>query len=392
AEPKPKAEPKPEPEPEGARELEAREARDPRLAALEAAAAQRLASVETLPGVGAKTRDKLAARGLETIEDLAYLLPLGYEDRRATTWLQDVEEGATVVVDGVIRSFRAGWFSGRYSATMRVEQTQKNGARLGLEARWFHPVGGLGQRVSTGDPVLLAGVIKHFRGKLSMVHPEVLDAEIGLGIALRYPVVEGVGQRTLARMCRAAVERLAAGEHIDPLPEELVRRHQLIDVIAALELLHAPPEDIGEAELAALLRRDSPAHRRLAFDEFFFLQLALLRQRGVYRATPCALPPLVEGSFDRERLRVCLPWEPTAAQWRVIGEIERDLGRPKPMLRLLQGDVGSGKTAVAFASALAVIDAGAQAAIMAPTEILAEQHLRSMEPWCERAGLRIALL
>ncbi|MCA9683838.1 MAG: ATP-dependent DNA helicase RecG [Myxococcales bacterium] len=366
---------------------------DPQLIArLREAAAWRQASAAVLSGVGKRTAEKLAARGLETVEDLAYLLPLGYEDRRATTWLQDVEEGATVVVDGVIRSFRAGWFSGRYSATMRVEQTQKNGARLGLEARWFHPVGGLGQRVSTGDPVLLAGVIKHFRGKLSMVHPEVLDAEIGLGIALRYPVVEGVGQRTLARMCRAAVERLAAGEHIDPLPEELVRRHQLIDVIAALELLHAPPEDIGEAELAALLRRDSPAHRRLAFDEFFFLQLALLRQRGVYRATPCALPPLVEGSFDRERLRVCLPWEPTAAQWRVIGEIERDLGRPKPMLRLLQGDVGSGKTAVAFASALAVIDAGAQAAIMAPTEILAEQHLRSMEPWCERAGLRIALL
>jgi ATP-dependent DNA helicase RecG len=130
----------------------------------------------------------------------------------------------------------------------------------------------------------------------------------------------------------------------------------------------------------------------LAFDEFFFLQLALLRQRGLYRAAPCALPPMAAGSFDRERLRACLPWEPTQAQWRVIGEIERDMGRAKPMLRLLQGDVGSGKTAVAFASALAVIDAGAQAALMAPTEILAEQHLRSLAPWAERAGVRIALL
>lgn len=369
-----------------------RPADDAELEALKAAAEQRQATVQVLSGVGAKTAAKLAARGLETIEDLAYLLPLGYEDRRQTSLLQDVEEGSSVVVDGVIRSFRQGWFSGRYSATMRVEQTQPNGAVLGMEARWFHPVGGLGQRVSTGQPVLLAGVVKRFRGKLSMVHPDVLDAELGLGIAVRYPVVEGVGQRTLVRLCRASVELLRQAQPVDPLPEALVAEHRLIGVVDALEALHHPDEGAPPEALEALLRRTSPAHRRLAFDEFFFLQLALLRQRGLYRETPCALPPLTAGSFDRERLRACLPWEPTGAQWRVVSEIEADLARPKPMLRLLQGDVGSGKTAVAFASALAVIDAGAQAALMAPTEILAEQHLRSLTPWCERAGVRIALL
>jgi ATP-dependent DNA helicase RecG len=362
------------------------------LAALRAAAKLRQASVETLPGVGKKTAEKLAARGLACIEDLAYLLPLGYEDRRRTTALQDVEEGVPVVIDGVVRGFRQGWFGGRYTATLRLEQTQANGARLGLEAKWFHPVGGLGQRVSTGQQVLLAGVVKDFRGKLSMVHPDVLEPETGLGISLRYPVVEGVGQRTIARLCRAAVERLRAAELADPLPPELIRKHELVGQIEALSLLHDPRDDLPPAQLEALMRRESPAHRRLAFDEFFFLQLALLRQRGIYRSAPCAVPPLAAGSFDRERLRACLPWEPTKAQWRVIDEIEADLARPKPMLRLLQGDVGSGKTAVAFASALAVIDAGAQAALMAPTEILAEQHLRSLAPWAEQAGVRVALL
>ncbi|MFO7564789.1 MAG: ATP-dependent DNA helicase RecG [Enhygromyxa sp.] len=362
------------------------------LAALRAAAQARQASVEVLPRVGKRTAEKLAARGLCTVEDLAFLLPLGYEDRRRTIMLQDAREGEPVVIDGIIRSFRQGWHGGRYMATLRIEQIQPNGARLGLEARWFHPVGGLGQRVTTGQRVLLAGVIKRFREKLNMVHPEVLDPETGLGIALRYPVVEGVGQRTIQQLCRAAVERLAAAEIADPLPAELIKKHGLVSQIEALKLLHDPGEDLPAELLEALIRRDSPAHRRLAFDEFFFLQLGLLRQRGIYRSAPCALPPLTAGSFDRERLRACLPWEPTKAQWRVIGEIEADLARPKPMLRLLQGDVGSGKTAVAFASALAVIDAGAQAALMAPTEILAEQHLRSITPWAERAGVSVALL
>jgi ATP-dependent DNA helicase RecG len=356
------------------------------------AAAVRHASVEQLPGVGKKTAEKLSARGLSTIEDLAYLLPLGYEDRRTTTWLHEVEEGKPVVIAGVIRSFRSGYFGGRYSATLRLEQEQPNGARLGLEARWFHQVGGLGQRVTTGQGVLLAGVVKRFREKLTMVHPDVLEPDKGLGIALRYPIVEGVGQGTLVRLCRAALGRLRELGDFDPLPRELIAAHCLPSVADALSLLHEPPDDLPAERLEGLIRRDSEAHRRLAFDEFFFLQLALLRQRGVYRATPCVLPPLVEGSFDRERLRACLPFEPTKAQWRVLGEIERDLARPKPMLRLLQGDVGSGKTAVAFGVALAVIDAGSQAAIMAPTEILAEQHLRTMAPWCERAGVRVALL
>ena len=398
--PEPAAEPKPEPKPKPTRarakpieRAAPTPAPDPAaLAALRSAAQLRQASVQTLPGVGKKTADKLAARGLACIEDLAYLLPLGYEDRRRTSLLQDVEEGVPVVLEGVIRSFRQGWFGGRYSATMRIEQAQPNGARLGLEAKWFHPVGGLGQRVTTGQPVLLAGTVKRFRGVLSMVHPDVLDPASGLGISLRYPVVEGVGQRTIQRLCQAAVERLRDAKLADPLPADLIAKHGLISQIEALSLLHAPPEDLPPEQFDALTRRESPAHRRLAFDEFFFLQLALLRQRGIYRSAPCAVPPLTAGSFDRERLRVCLPWEPTKAQWRVIDEIEADLGRPKPMLRLLQGDVGSGKTAVAFAAALAVIDAGAQAALMAPTEILAEQHLRSLAPWAERAGVRVALL
>jgi ATP-dependent DNA helicase RecG len=351
------------------------------------------AELTALPGVGARTAEKLANRGLASLEDLVFLLPLEYVDLRRRDSLVSCEEGARAVIEGTVRDFRQGWFNGRYNAKLRIEQSDPDGALTAMEARWFHPFGGLGQRVGTGERVVLGGVIKLFRGQLSMVHPEILDPEGGdTGISVRYPVVEGVGARTVRKLCAAALDLFFDGELRDVLPPDLVAEHDLPPLEEALRSLHAPEDELDEGSLEALQSRSSRHHRRLAFEEHFFLQLALLDQRTRWRAQACVLDSLAADSFDREQLRACLPFEPTQAQWRVLRDIEEDMAGGAPMLRLLQGDVGSGKTVVAFASAVAVVRGGGQAAVMAPTEILAEQHFRSLSPWCERAGVRLALL
>lgn len=356
-----------------------------------AAADQRDAPVTVLAGVGGKTADKLAARGLHTVEDVACFLPRAYRDLRRRCRFEDAEEGAEVVGEAVIRDFRSAWVRGRYHAKMVVQQ-EHDQAPL-VELRWFHPVGGLTQRVTTGERLLIVGVIKPFRGTLSIVHPELYDAANDeLGISVVYPSLEGVGARTVSRLCRAALARLVAVGEWETLPASVLQKRGLPGRIAALSSLHEPATDLSADALAQLAIAASPGHRRLAYEELFLLQLALLQRRAGYRRHGCSVPALPPEAGDDETLRACLPFELTGAQWRVIREIRCDLEGEAPMLRLLQGDVGSGKTAVAFAAALALARGGSQSAIMAPTEILAEQHLRTMTPWCEAAGLKIALL
>ena len=344
--------------------------------------------VTVLPGIGPKLGERLAARGVTCVEDLVLAVPRGYVDRRARHAISTLVDGVETTVEGVIREFRQGWFRGRYNARMVIEQeasaTGLESAVARMEARWFHPVGGLGQRVVTGARVAFRdGQV--FPGAPSMVHHP--DAP-GPGITVRYPAVEGVPPRTFSRACKAALEHVGDAL-VDPMPASVLADRALPARLDALRLLHDPPEDLDEASFAALAAGESPAHRRLAFEELFVVQLAVLQQRLAWKGTPCACPPV---SFDRERIRAALPFEPTGAQWRAISDLEEDLGQGGAMLRLLQGDVGSGKTAVAFAAAVALAEAGAQTALMAPTEILADQHFKTLSSWCERAGVRVALL
>ena len=355
--------------------------------------AQPIPGVATLKGVGPSTADKLAAKGLHTLVDLAYVLPSSYDDRRRRKPLSELEDGDTAVVEATVGSVRQGFARGRFMASMNLKVDEDDGSQRTVVARWFHRVGGL-NRWSQGGRVLAIGPVKTYKGQLTMAHPEIRDVgEPGPAIAVRYPSVEGVAPRTLSRVIRTAVQRLSDPDvgFVDALPEAVASHHGLPTQLGALQGLHLPPDDAPEQDVEALAARASPFHRRLAFDEFFFFQLALLRERGQLREQPARVCPNDRG-FDREILRACLPFEPTAAQWRVLGEIERDMSAGPPMLRLLQGDVGSGKTAVAFASALAVARSGGQTALMAPTEILAEQHLRTLTPWCEKAGINIGLL
>ena len=345
-----------------------------------------------LPGMGPKTAEKLRAQGLHGCWDLVRWIPGGYRDHRRRDRVDLLADGALAVIEATVRRFRQSFFRGRYNAAMELVQDTPDGPRV-FVARWFHRVGGLAERATAGKRVRLIGKAQRKGDTVALLHPELHDADVeGPAIAVEYPEIEGLGDASVARLCLAALAQIEAHAPADPLPDTLRERLGLPALLPALRVLHAPPESLPDAALREIEAGRSPAHRRVLFDDLLHVQLALLRQRAAYRA---AAPPvgLLVGEVDRrERLRACVPFEPTSAQWRAVDEIETDLGSPRPMLRLIQGEVGAGKTLVAFAAALGVIDAGGQAAIMAPTEILASQHLQSLAPWCEAAGVRVGLL
>jgi ATP-dependent DNA helicase RecG len=219
-----------------------------------------------------------------------------------------------------------------------------------------------------------------------MVHPKVGRAEGALPESLTpvYPTTQGLAQPTLRRLIDDALKR---ADLSDTLPEAFRQRYGLVPFDQAIEFLHHPPPDIS---YAALIEHEHPAWRRIKFDELLAQQLALAAARARRRAQRAR--PLRAGGSLVERFMKSLPFVLTPAQVRVVAEIGADLERDFPMLRLLQGDVGSGKTIVAALAAAQAIDAGSQVAIMAPTEILAEQHFRKLVGWLQPLGVQVAWL
>lgn len=345
--------------------------------------------IDSLSGVGPATAKKLEARGLESVVDLAYVLPSAYEDRRHRKPVDAIEDGEIAVIEGEVGSIRQGFARGRFLASVEIRVMDDDGTEHTVLARWFHRIGGL-EKWATAGRVLAVGPARWYKGQLSLAHPELRDpCDPGPSIGVRYPSVEGVAPRTLAKVVRAAVKVLRdVPGFVDALPADIAAAAGLPGQLEALHQLHIPDDDAEEDVIDALVRGASEAHRRLAFDEFFFFQLALLRERAKHRSQAASLT-LLEGSVDPEKVRASLPFEPTGAQWRVLDELVADMSSGQPMMRLLQGDVGSGKTAVAFCLAMAAGTRGSQTALMAPTEVLADQHLRTLTPWCEAAGLRV---
>lgn len=331
------------------------------------------APIQYVKGVGPQRARLLARLGIEARRDLLYHLPLRYEDHSNPLPLRDVVSGEEVTV--VARIARGRAVQGRFRRGSRFEATLEDETGT-LEAVWFNQAY-LAKVLVDGARVVLHGKVGTRKGRLQLQNPshDLLDdgEEASPGLVPVYPLTEGMYQRTLRRLAREAVLDLADGEE-DRLPPAI--RGDLPALADALRALHLPESE------AAL----EPARRRLALEELLILQIALaLKQRHEQAPDPAAA--VVPAGDLVPRLRGSLPFAFTSAQERATGEILADLSAPRPMTRLLQGDVGSGKTVVAASALAAAIDAGQQGALMAPTEILADQHAATLSRLFEPLGI-----
>ncbi len=356
------------------------------------------APTHTLPGIGPAFARALAERGLETVEDLVWMVPRRYDDVRDAIALAEVaamEEGRRATFAATVASSRMVFARGRRWAEVRIGSVDLTRPASAL-VRWFNVWAGIEKRMPPGAQVTLSGVVRRRSGRLELANPDILAIQIdGAGkaqtatIIARYPDVPGVPASKLRSACQAACARVGANAD-DGVPATVERAAGLPTLADTLAHLHAPPPDITSEELAAMNRGDSAWQRRLAFGELFALGVAVAlrrRERRSDAAVPCPRTPGLDAAVAR-----ALPFAPTGAQRRAIAELGEDLARDVPMNRLLQGDVGSGKTCVAFAAALQVARAGRQTAVMAPTELLAEQHAETWRAWAAAAGLRVELL
>ena len=346
------------------------------------------APVTSLPGVGpalAKTLEKL---GLQTVQDLWFHLPLRYEDRTRLTAIADLRPGDIAQVEGRVEAIERGF---RYRPQLRVAIGDDSQQTLLL--RFFHFNKSQIDQLAIGTRLRCYGEARLGKQGLEIVHPQyrriVGDEAVAVAERLTpvYPTTEGLGQARLAGVVERALQRLPPDEQLELIPAALRKVHKLSSLRAALLYVHRPPPD---ADLNRLMSGTHPAQRRLAFEELLAQHLSLKRLR--MRVRRHAAPALTGAGMLRERFLAQLPFAPTRAQQRVSAEVVRDLAQAVPMLRLVQGDVGSGKTVVAALAALAAVEAGKQAALMAPTELLAEQHFRNFDRWLTPLGVRIVWL
>jgi ATP-dependent DNA helicase RecG len=348
-------------------------------------------------GVGPRVAEMLAPKGIETAEDLLYHLPFRYEDRQHPRSLDELQPGETASVIAEVRG--SALLSTR---RMPIFEMTVGQGHLSLKCMWFNG-SYLEGKFHAGQTVALYGRVEPSRStnNLKMIQPqfELLpddsdDAETRLlEIGRITPVYESLGgARLVSRWQRKVIFRLLEslrGAVPECLPRVLLERLSLLDRETALREVHYPPEGTSFDQLQS---SSTPAHRRLIFEELFFLELGLeLKRRRMRERTGIGFATTDK---VREAIREVLPFHPTTAQKRAFGEIVADMRTPSPMRRLLQGDVGSGKTIVALQAMMVAIENGYQAALMAPTEILATQHFLSLRKLLEKSSRkpRIVLL
>src|SRR6266699_2764163 len=346
-----------------------------------------------LKSVGPRRAELLAKRGIRTFEDLLGYPPFRYEDRIRFAKIREIVPGqvytvqAQVLSGSLVRYTRAR--GGMYHLFVRDDSAT-------LACKFFHGFY-LEGKFKPGQRIVLHGKadLDPMRpGRIEMLNPdyELLGAgeadstEVGRIVPI-YEAIGGVTSRIMRRIIYAALQNLG-GVLPDPLPAELLARHKFPSRSASIQFVHFPPRT---ESVEALNSFRSQAHQRLIFEEFFFYQLSVAMRRKAAQQQP-GIAFRVREPVIREAIKRVLPFKPTEAQKRALGEIAADLERPVPMNRLLQGDVGSGKTIVALEAATIVIENGCQAALMAPTEILAVQHFLSARRILSRAGYRVELL
>jgi ATP-dependent DNA helicase RecG len=350
--------------------------------------------VKYVKGVGPARAAMLETKGILTVEDLLGYAPFRYEDRSNTKPIAQLAPGemATVVAD--VRSAGLAGFKRRNLGLFEATFTDASRARLA--AKWFHG-GYLADVIQPGQKIALYGKVEFdsYTGELSMLHPEfeILsgdedDAEATLHVGRLVPIYEAAGKittRVFRRLVHRALESVKPMD--DPLPAHIRNRMKLVDRWTATREVHFPSPN---NDLRLLNAFRSPAQFRLIFEEFFWLECGLaLKRNKARRQTGIAFEL---SDRVRDRIKLMLPFKPTAAQKRVLGEIARDMAEPHPMNRLLQGDVGSGKTLVAAEAAIIAIENGYQVAMLAPTEILATQHYFHLKDLFAKLGYVVVLL
>ena len=347
-----------------------------------------------LSGVGDVVAEKLAARGLSTLQDLWFHLPRQYEDRTALTPIRALQSGLPAQVEGTVEAAERS-FRGRPMLRVAIG----DGSYSTLVLRFFHFRSQQIAQFAPGTRVRIYGTPRPGQHGLEIVHPsyrilatatDAGDPALSDRLDPVYPAIEGVGPAALRKFIDQALQRLPDERALELLPAEVLAREPLCmglpSLREALLTLHRPPQG---SDLQALLAGTHPAQRRLALEELLAHHLSLRRQRIAMQAHSA---PALRGGKRVAALRKALPFALTGAQQRVFAEIRDDLAKPVPMLRLVQGDVGSGKTVVAAMAAMLAIEEGRQAALMAPTELLAEQHLANLRGWLEPLGVRVVWL
>ncbi|HEX8815964.1 MAG TPA: ATP-dependent DNA helicase RecG [Terriglobales bacterium] len=361
-------------------------------------------SVQYVKGVGPRAGEILANKGIQTVDDLLHYLPFRYEDRLNPKGIAELRAGEMATVIAEVRT--SGLFRTR---RMPIFQMTAGQGRARLKCLWFNGAY-LRDRFKPGQLLALYGKVEEDErsGELQLIQPqfEILDdpEETGNGndvaekkiaasleIGRIVPIYESAGQgkltpRWFRRIIHTTLESLIP-EMPDPIPRAVREHLSLISPREALKQVHWP--DVGES-LGALQASRTPAHIRLIFEELFFIELGLELKRREQKAQTGIAFKLDDRV--RNAIKRILPFHPTAAQKRTLKEIAGDMEKPYPMRRLLQGDVGSGKTIVAFEAAIIAIENGYQVALMAPTEILALQHHFSARKILEGAGYRVVLL
>jgi ATP-dependent DNA helicase RecG len=347
-----------------------------------------MVSCLNLRGVGQSVADRLANIGIHCIQDLLFHLPLRYQDRTRVYPISTLVPGDHVVIEGVIENVAQP----KVGRTRLICQLRDPQGRIHL--RFFYVNSMQRQTLKVGARVRCYGEARRGTHGLEMIHPEYriisdeIIPQVEENLTPIYPTTDGLSQLTFRKLTDQALKLLSQGGVLqDILPQALLQEFSFPSLKDALSFVHRPPPD---APVSMLMEGEHVTQKRLVFEELLAHRLSLLHLKRAFQVQEAF--PLEKKSELVNKFLTSLPFQLTVAQTRVAHEIHSDLLKPHPMLRLVQGDVGSGKTVVAALAILQAIDNGFQCAVLAPTELLADQHFRTFSKWFEQLGVKVAML
>ena len=341
----------------------------------------------SLKGVGPKLAEKLSKLHINSVLDVLFHLPHRYEDRTQVRTIASIRDGERALIKVEVEHAQVKYGKRRSLVCRASDNT------AAIDFRFFYFNASQQRRFEMGTELYAFGEVKRFGNSCSIVHPELTflsdskQAPLLDSLTPVYPTTEGLHQASWRQLMQQALELLAKHPIDNLLPQNIMQHFKLPDINSSMQWIHLPPVD---ANMEQLQNHNTPSVKRLIVEELLAHQLSLLQQRQEYKQDQAFSMPASQ-KLHKQYL-ANLPFEPTNAQKRVAAEIEADLSQASPMLRLLQGDVGAGKTLVAAMAALQAIEAGKQVAVMAPTELLAEQHFRVFSDWFSELGINCCFL